>query len=140
MTLRKIRDGKTLPQFPAKYGVEERDEFYKRISFSGWGGSSGYVRRIPYKCFNRSICTCKIRHDSVIIAYDALLGCNGDWIEFLKRGALHGGDSDSTGAIGAAWFGVLYGYNGVPNNHYKGLEYLKRIKVSNVTTFFYGFQ
>jgi len=68
-------------------------------------------------------------HDSVIIAYDALLGANGNWIEFLKRGALHGGDSDSTAAIGAAWFGVLYGFQGVPENHYKKLEYLDDIRV-----------
>ncbi len=66
---------------------------------SGWGGSSG--------------------HDSVIIAYDALLGCKGSWEEFCNRGILHGGvmiitieslidpgDNDSTGAIGGAWFGL----------------------------------
>ena len=31
---------------------------------------------------------------SVIIAYDALLGCNGDWKELVLRGVLHGGDND----------------------------------------------
>lgn len=67
-------------------------------------------------------------HDSVIIAYDALLGCGGDWNEFLKRGALHGGDSDSTGAIGAAWFGVLFGYKGVPENHFENLEKVDELK------------
>jgi ADP-ribosylarginine hydrolase len=92
-------------KFPETFGVKERDQYYKSISFSGMGGSSG--------------------HDSVIIAYDALLGSGDDWIEFMKRGgmypkskctvcltvkiALHGGDSDSTGSIGAAWWGALYG-------------------------------
>jgi ADP-ribosylarginine hydrolase len=28
--------------FPDPYGVEEREKFYKDISFSGWGGSSGH--------------------------------------------------------------------------------------------------
>lgn len=28
--------------FPKKYGVKERDEFYKSVSFSGWGGASGH--------------------------------------------------------------------------------------------------
>jgi ADP-ribosylarginine hydrolase len=102
-------DGQNTPVFPEDFGVSERDKFYKQISFSGWGGSSG--------------------HDSVIIAYDALLGSGDDWIEFLKRGALHGGDSDSTAAIGAAWFGALYGYKGVPEVHYKDLEYGDRLKV-----------
>lgn len=46
-------------------------------------------------------------HDSVIIAYDAILGSEGDWIEFCARGVLHGGDNDSTGAIGGAAFGTL---------------------------------
>src|SRR3989338_5216452 len=41
------------PQFPEKYGVAERDQFYKSYSFSGWAGSSG--------------------DDSIIVAYDALL-------------------------------------------------------------------
>jgi ADP-ribosylarginine hydrolase len=102
------RDGENVPKFPSKWDVEERDKFYKSVSFSGWGGSSG--------------------HDSVIIAYDALLGCEGNWFELLKRGALHGGDSDSTGSIAGAWFGALYGFKGVPKNHYEQLEYLERLQ------------
>ena len=31
----------------------------------------------------------------------------------------HGGDSDSTGVMAAAWFGALYGYADVPENNYK---------------------
>jgi ADP-ribosylarginine hydrolase len=39
---RKIESGETEAQFPAAYGVEERDAFYKSISFGGWGGASGH--------------------------------------------------------------------------------------------------
>jgi len=38
------------PTYPAKYGIKERDVFYKSFSFSGWAGASG--------------------DDSVIIAYE----------------------------------------------------------------------
>lgn len=63
--------------------------FYRSVSFSGRsGGSSG--------------------HDSVLIAYDALLGAGKSWEEYVLRGVLHGGDSDSTGCIGAAWRGFKY--------------------------------
>ncbi len=54
--------------FPVVYGVREREEFYKSVSFEGWGGSSG--------------------HDAVLIAYDALLGCAGNWNELCLRGIL----------------------------------------------------
>lgn len=53
------------PVFPDPYGPEEREKYYKHLSYSGWGGSSG--------------------HDSVLIAYDALLGCNGDWESLIER-------------------------------------------------------
>lgn len=35
---------------------------------------------------------------------------------------LHGGDSDSTGTIAAAWFGAAYGFKGVPKNHIEKCE------------------
>jgi ADP-ribosylarginine hydrolase len=84
--------------------VKVRDTFYtKKLSYSGWAGSSG--------------------HDAVLIAYDALIGSQGDWLKFLYWGVLHGGDNDSTGAIGAAWFGTLYGTASIPKNHYEQLEF-----------------
>lgn len=72
------------------------------MSYKGWGGASG--------------------HDSVIIAYDVILGCNSKWGEVCLRGILHGGDNDSTGTIAGAWFGALYGFKGVPERHYKQVE------------------
>jgi len=37
------------------------------------------------------------------------------WEQFCLRGILH---ADSTGAIGGAWFGSLYGFNGVYEKNY----------------------
>lgn len=91
------------PIFPDLYDFKERDEFYASISFSGWGGSSG--------------------HDSVIIAYDALLGAGDSWEEMIKRAILHSGDNDSTGAIGCCWWGAIYGFYQVPACNYDHLEY-----------------
>eukprot|EP00002_Diphylleia_rotans_P011572 TRINITY_DN2284_c0_g2_i3.p1 TRINITY_DN2284_c0_g2~~TRINITY_DN2284_c0_g2_i3.p1 ORF type:complete len:366 (+),score=81.91 TRINITY_DN2284_c0_g2_i3:46-1143(+) len=105
--LRGIANDEPTPTYPSPFGIQERDEYYKSISFDGWGGASG--------------------DDSVIIAYDALLGAKGSWAEFLHRGALHSGDSDSTAYIGACWWGLVYGFEGVPQNHYKQLEYLDRL-------------
>lgn len=80
--------------FPNNYGVRERDVEYKKYSFEGWAGASG--------------------DDSVIIAYDALLYSRDNWTKLLEHACLHGGDSDSTGAIACAWFGALYGINSIP--------------------------
>ena len=90
-------------------GVVERDRFYKSCSCAGTGGASG--------------------HDAPMIAYDALL-CSGDsWSELCLHSMLHGGDSDSTGIIAAACWGAKYGYEGVPEGHYKKLEYLDHLRL-----------
>ena len=109
LSLRGILDGESEPSFPKSYGVKERDVFYKSVSFNGVGGASG--------------------HDSTIIAYDALLGCNwSSWDELCLRGMLHGGDSDSTGIIVGACWGAWRGFKGVPEAHYKQLEYRDRLR------------
>ncbi|KAK5579364.1 hypothetical protein RB653_009046 [Dictyostelium firmibasis] len=98
------------PVFPTDYSdYNVREHFYQSISFSGWGGSSG--------------------HDSCIIAYDALLGAGDNWEEMIKRSVLHGGDNDSTGAIGCCWWGALYGFKGVPECNYETIEYKTIIEV-----------
>lgn len=86
----------------------KRDEFYNSLAWAGWGGASG--------------------HDSIIIAYDALLGSNGDWEELVLRGVLHGGDNDSTGTICCAWYGAMFGFSGVPTNNYEHSEDFAIIK------------
>jgi ADP-ribosylarginine hydrolase len=92
----------TVAKFPEDYGVAERDEFYNKWSFRGWAGASG--------------------DDSVIIAYDALLGAGDDWENLMERGALHAGDSDSTATIAGAWWGGLYGFHNVPTKNTAKLE------------------
>ena len=96
------------PQFPEKYGIVERDIFYKKWAFAGWAGASG--------------------DDSCIIAYDALL-CAGpnNYETMMLNGALHYGDSDSTGTIAAAWYGSLYGFNNVFKSNWDNIEKKKEM-------------
>ena len=108
LTLRNILDGKSDPTFPETYGVKERDEFYRSVSYNGTGGASG--------------------HDAPMIAYDALLSCGDSWSELCLRSMLHGGDSDSTGIVAAACWGAMQGYKDVPEGHYKKLEYVDRLR------------
>eukprot|EP00128_Syssomonas_multiformis_P016441 Colp12_sorted_trinity150504_noHs@27787 len=95
------------PKFPAQYGPRERDEFYNSLG-NGWGGALG--------------------HDAPMIAYDALLAAGPSWERLCYHGILHGGDNDSTGTMAGAWWGVLYGLEGVPEGHYTKLEYHDRIE------------
>ncbi|XP_050189123.1 ADP-ribosylarginine hydrolase isoform X2 [Myiozetetes cayanensis] len=105
---RGISDGVSMPTFPIKYGVEERDDFYSSLSYDGWAGSSG--------------------HDAPMIAYDALLGAGDSWTELAHRAFFHGGDSDSTAVIAAGWWGVIHGFEGVPLPLYAHLEYKDRLE------------
>ena len=95
-------------KFPDNYGIEERDKFYRKVSFAGTGGASG--------------------HDAPMIAYDAVLGAPNSWVELCKRGMFHGGDSDSTGIIAGALYGAMHGFKGVPEGNYKSLEYRDRME------------
>ncbi|KAL0963901.1 hypothetical protein UPYG_G00315130 [Umbra pygmaea] len=104
---RGILSGKSKPQFPEPYGVKERECFYREVSYRGTGGASG--------------------HDAPMIAYDALLRAGDSWVELANHGFFHGGDSDSTAVIAAAWWGALFGFRGVPEINYKGLEYRDRL-------------
>lgn len=103
LRLRNIHEKINEPDFPIDFSFRKRDRFYSYISFDGVGGSSG--------------------HDAPIIAYDALLGCGGDWNELCSRAMFHGGDSDSTGAIAGFLFGAIYEFSGVSESNYKKLEY-----------------
>uniref|UniRef100_A0A8W8M134 ADP-ribosylhydrolase ARH1 n=2 Tax=Magallana gigas TaxID=29159 RepID=A0A8W8M134_MAGGI len=103
---KELLDGTKDPK-PDKLKEDERDKFYKELSFSGWGGSSG--------------------HDAPMIAYDAILQSGKKWKELCKRAMFHGGDSDSTGVIAACCYGAMYGYEGVPEGNYKNLEYHDRL-------------
>eukprot|EP01091_Cochliopodium_minus_P016112 TRINITY_DN5933_c0_g1_i2.p1 TRINITY_DN5933_c0_g1~~TRINITY_DN5933_c0_g1_i2.p1 ORF type:complete len:382 (+),score=123.40 TRINITY_DN5933_c0_g1_i2:59-1147(+) len=112
LTLRKLTKEDVLKGdclvFPSNFDqVEERDIYYKTLSFCGWAGASG--------------------HDASIIGYDALLYAGGDFEKLCLCGMLHAGDSDSTGTIAGALFGALYGFKGIPETLYKKLEYKERM-------------
>lgn len=65
--------------------------------------------------------------DSVIIAYDALLSCDGIWEKLVVYAMLHGGDSDTTGCIAAGWYGSIYGFGDVPDNALENLEFKDKL-------------
>ena len=54
--------------------------------------------------------------DSVIIAYDSILECEGSFEKLIYNSMLHAGDSDSTGCIAGALFGAYYGNVNLPSN------------------------
>jgi ADP-ribosylarginine hydrolase len=62
-------------------------------------------------------------YSATIMAYDALLDCNGNWEPLIIYSAIHPGDGDTVGSIASAWYGVVYGMDKVPINNYKTLEY-----------------
>lgn len=108
LTMRNLLDGKSEPVFPNKYGVKDRDAFYKSLAYQcRWGGASG--------------------HDAPMIAYDALLYANDQWKTLCKHGMLHSGDNDSTGVIAGFCYGAMYGFKDVPDCNYKGVEYSERL-------------
>ncbi|KAM3836986.1 inactive ADP-ribosyltransferase ARH2 [Vipera latastei] len=96
------------PHFPDNYDAEEREKTYRRWSSEGRGGRRG--------------------HDAPMIAYDALLGCGGDWTELCNRAMFHGGESAATGSIAGCLYGLLYGLNKVPKGLYQELEQRERLE------------
>lgn len=82
------------PSWPDDWLINHniRDRFWRDYSFDGWPGASG--------------------DDGPMMAYDALLstyfGGEGQWGQLMYLSAFHGGDSDSTATMAAAWYGALY--------------------------------
>jgi ADP-ribosylglycohydrolase len=66
-------------------------------------------------------------HDSVIIAYDALVDAKDSWEKLVVYSMLHVGDSDTVGCIAGSWYGALYGFKGVPENNLQHLEFKKEL-------------
>jgi ADP-ribosylglycohydrolase len=59
---------------------------------------------------------------SVIMAYDGLADCDGNWEKLMYYTMLHGGDSDTVGAIAGGFYGILYGYGNVPMRLLENIE------------------
>lgn len=54
--------------------------------------------------------------DSILLAYDSIISCDGSFEKLIYLAMLHGGDSDSTGCIAGALFGAYYGNVNLPKN------------------------
>ena len=50
----------------------------------------------------------------MIMAYDALIDCDGLWEKLVFYSMLHPGDSDTVGAIAGGLYGIVYGFGDVP--------------------------
>ncbi|XP_025051899.1 protein ADP-ribosylarginine hydrolase-like protein 1 isoform X3 [Alligator sinensis] len=103
------------PSFPDNYDAEEREKTYRRWSSEGRGGRRG--------------------HDAPMIAYDAILGCGGDWTELCNRAMFHGGESAATGSIAGCLYGLLYGLSKVPKGLYQDLEQRERLEYLGETLY-----
>jgi ADP-ribosylarginine hydrolase len=62
---------------------------------------------------------------SLIMAYDGLIECSGNWEKLIYYTMLHCGDSDTVGAIAGGLYGCVYGFGDVPDIQLKYLEYKK---------------
>jgi ADP-ribosylglycohydrolase len=82
------------------------DNFYK-------GGVSNQIGSSGYLC--------------MIMAFDALLDCDGCWEKLIVYAMLHSGDSDTIGAVAGGLYGAVYGFGDVPQNMMKHIERLDEI-------------
>lgn len=64
---------------------------------------------------------------AVIMAYNALLDCDGNWEKLVYYSMLHGGDSDTVGSIAGGLYGSVYGSNNVPEHLLKYIEMKKEL-------------
>lgn len=74
----------------------------------------------------------------MIMAYDALLDCDGCWEKLIVYAILHSGDSDTIGAVAGALYGAVYGFGDVPNKimqHIERKEELEDVALKLYTKF-----
>jgi ADP-ribosylarginine hydrolase len=77
------------------------DNFYK-------GGISYQIGSSGYLC--------------MIMAFDALLDCDGCWEKLVVYAMLHSGDSDTIGAVAGGLYGAKYGFCDVPEKMTRYIE------------------
>lgn len=59
---------------------------------------------------------------AIIMAYDALLDCDGKWEKLIFYSVLNPSDSSTVGAMAGALFGAYYGFGDVPPEMYEYVE------------------
>jgi len=64
---------------------------------------------------------------SVIMAYDGLCDSDGNWEKLMYYTMLHGGDSDTVGAIAGGLYGIVHGYGNVPKRLLDNLEMKEKL-------------
>jgi hypothetical protein len=64
---------------------------------------------------------------AVIMAYDALLDCNGSWEKLMMYTSLSIGDSNLVGSIAGLLFGAFYGYSDAPRHLIKDMEFYEEL-------------
>lgn len=122
-------------QFIHKWKIYIDDKFddnknvIKRKSFN----NLVYRSRYYYKTFGfkRTENACYIGSggdDSVIIAYDCLMDSKNNWEKLVIYAMLHFGDTDTTGCIAGSWYGSMYGFEDIPLQMIKDMEYTKDIE------------
>lgn len=90
-------------------------------------GNTNPMHRIRYFNDNFHKNTASIQIGSsgflcMIMAYDALLDCDGCWEKLIVYAMLHSGDSDTIGSVAGALYGAVYGFGDVPSNMLKYIE------------------
>jgi ADP-ribosylglycohydrolase len=69
---------------------------------------------------------------AVIIAYDALLDCDGKWEKVVFYSMLNPTESNTIGAICGGLYGIVYGYGDIPNHMLENIDDKdKIIKIGN---------
>lgn len=64
----------------------------------------------------------------MIMAYDAVLDCDGCWEKLIVYSMLHSGDSDTIGAVAGALYGAVYAFGDVPDKLHRNLERKEEIE------------
>lgn len=59
---------------------------------------------------------------AVIMALQSIIDCDGKWEKLVFYSMLHGGDSDTVGAIAGGLYGATYGFGDVPKKLLENLE------------------
>jgi ADP-ribosylarginine hydrolase len=65
---------------------------------------------------------------AVIMALQSLIDCDGKWEKLVFYSMLHGGDSDTVGAIAGGLYGATYGFGDVPKKLLENLEMKKELE------------